>query len=379
MPDTAVPPYVPHHIVLAWSQAYVTAGLSVIPILHDGTKAPASHLLPFYSPDPDMPERRSWIPFQHRLPTTDELEVWYYRGALPFGVGVVCGRVSGGLEVIDVDATELIQSWLDQVRDAAPGLLDRLVLVQTPRPGLHAFYRCPTVGPSQKLASGMVADEGGAVLIKALIETKGEGGYATTFPSPPDCHKLKKMYEYMTPRTLLEVATIEEGEREVLLTISKSFNRIPVRPPASRPNSDSETSSHPKGNRPGDIFNARANWEELLEQHGWVFVGDGSDGITNWRRPGKSSGTSASLNYASRHRLYVFSSNAAPLEQGKSYSQFEFVAAMNHAGDFAAAAAALSAAGYCQPSLPYGARTVDPNAPRYFDRGAAYRRTTRRR
>jgi len=379
MPDYT-PIYVPHSVVLAWARAFVAAGISVIPISKDGEKAPAGHLLPMHTSIPGADPHRSWSPFQTRLPTTDELECWYCRGAIPYGLGVVCGTVSGGLEAIDVDVPDLIQPWLDQVSQAAPDVLDRLVLVQTPRPGLHAFFRCPVIEGSTILAHGMVPDGNGIPQIKTLVETRGERSYVTTFPSPPECHKSMRMYQYMTPRTLLDVATISESEREVLHAISRSFNQIPAAENKNRLESDSKTTALATGMRPGDLFNARADWPELLERHGWSFVIEGGGGVSFWRRPGKSSGTSASLDYAGCERLFVFSSSAAPLEQNKSYSRFEFFAAMEHHGDFAAAAAALSAAGYRPPELPYGARSrgVATGAGRpYRDRGAAYRATRR--
>jgi hypothetical protein len=44
--------------------------------------------------------------------------------------------------------------------------------------------------------------------------------------------------------------------------------------------------------------------------------------------------------------MYVFSSNASPLDSEKSYSKFEAYTFLNHDGNFQAAARALKAQGY---------------------------------
>lgn len=378
------PPYIPHHTVLAWASAYVAAGISVLPITPDGSKQPAGYLLPMHQPSPTTPPRRSWTPLQTRLPSIGELERWFAGGAIPNGIAAVCGTISGGLEAIDIDHSDLAQPWLRQVQEAAPGLHDRLVLVQTPRPGLHAYYRCEIIQDNQKLAQAVVTDETGLPKIKTLIETRGEGGYALVPPSPAECHSTQRMYKYLSPRTLIDVAVITPEERSLLFSISRSFGQVPQREIQARPAPTPIADRRADGNRPGDIYNARADWTELLERHGWCYEVDGSDGVSFWCRPGKTAGTSASLNYEQSDRLHVFTSNAAPLEQDRSYSKFEFFAVMEHGGDFSAAAVALKEAGYRPPALAFGRRENGRQNPQparrgYQDRGAAYRAATRRR
>jgi len=61
--------------------------------------------------------------------------------------------VSSDLEAIDVDSDLLIDPWLHKVRAEAESLLSKLVIVRTPRPGLHVYYRCPAIGRNTKLVS----------------------------------------------------------------------------------------------------------------------------------------------------------------------------------------------------------------------------------
>src|SRR5690606_9128025 len=82
---------------------------------------------------------------------------------------------------------------------------------------------------------------------------------------------------------------------------------------------------------------------ELLRRHGWELVRGGENEY--WRRPGKDQGWSATL----RGRvLFVFSSNAVPFEPDRAYSPFSVYTLLEHAGDFAAAAAALRNEGFGQ-------------------------------
>jgi hypothetical protein len=119
-----------------------------------------------------------------------------------------------------------------------------------------------------------------------------------------------------------------------------------------RARSDGDDSPHkPKRERadgavyPGDDFNARASWREILEPHGWVLDHE-SEGVGFWRRPGKHADHSATTNHNDNDTLYVFTCNAPPFVQDGSYSKFGAHTLLNHGGNFSAAARALSRDGF---------------------------------
>src|SRR3712207_2594147 len=87
---------------LAAARAFVAHEMSVAPVPPDGSKRP----------------RISWKPYQRRLPTDDELVSWFASGKN--GVAVLCGRVSGGLEVIDFDDDTLFAPWCALVESQLP-------------------------------------------------------------------------------------------------------------------------------------------------------------------------------------------------------------------------------------------------------------------
>lgn len=99
-----------------------------------------------------------------------------------------------------------------------------------------------------------------------------------------------------------------------------------------------------RGGRPGDEFNKKASWEEILSAHEWR-VSHKEGKVTYWIRPGKTEGHSATTGYCG-DLLYVFSSNAQPFEAATAYTKFAAYAVLNHAGDFGKAAGDLSKQGY---------------------------------
>jgi hypothetical protein len=105
-------------------------------------------------------------------------------------MAAICGRVSGNLEAVDIDAPNLVQAWRTGVERLRSGLLDRLVQVETPTGGAHYWYRHLDVPMgNKKLAQESRTDDNGRDRPYTLIETRGQGGYALLPGSarlPPD-------------------------------------------------------------------------------------------------------------------------------------------------------------------------------------------------
>lgn len=154
---------------LDYARAYLRAGLSVLPIRADGSKAPA---LP------------SGHPYLYRRPDEADMRRWF--AGTPYGVGIVGGEPSGGLEVLDFEARSTFEGWSELIEAECPGLLARLPRVATPGGGVHVYYRTTQCGRSRKLAR----DEGG----ETLIETRGSGGYVVAPGSPAACHPSGGLY-----------------------------------------------------------------------------------------------------------------------------------------------------------------------------------------
>jgi hypothetical protein len=310
----------------------VEAGLSVIPIRPDGTKRPALD---------------AWKRYQRVRPDTRTLATWFRRGE---GLAIIGGVVSGHVEILDFDAPELFTPWRALVEALCLGLLDRLPWVRTPTDGCHLYYRCPTIQGNLKLAQRLRPDG----RPETMIETRGEGGYAIIPPSPPRCHALRRPYMLLR-HDLAAIPVISSEARTLLLNAARAFNTH-VGPAqvvtGHRTKSQSFMPESPEV-RPGDAYNARTNWSPLLEAHGWTLVGTRGE-VRYWRRPGKSEpGASATTNYGGSRLLYVFSTNAPPFEADTAYTLFATYTLLEHRGDFTAAAKALAAQGYGEPTSRY--------------------------
>ncbi len=306
--------------ILERANMLARSGLSIIPILHNGSKAPPI----------------SWKEFQSTIADSDTLRRWFNVKS-NYGIALVTGAVSGNLEVIDFDNLASYESWVELVRQQGQkNLIDKLPVVGTPSNGRHVPYRCKEgVEGNQKLAMRPLNDGS----LETLIETRGEGGYALTVGCPPECHPLKKSYELLQG-DLTTIPIINRAERHFLLQTAKALNE------AIKTNKETKATNYQGSERPGDRFKKKETWDNILSPHTWVKVYQKGE-TTYWRRPGKPApGISATTNHLGLDLLYVFSSNASPFEAYTGYTKFTAFALLNHNGHFSAAAAALASTGY---------------------------------
>jgi hypothetical protein len=338
------------------------AGLCVLPAVRTG--------------DEKRVALASWKPFQSRRPSEEEIRSWFGSGGASGGASeggamcLVCGAVSGNLEMIDFDlGGEAFDAWRTAVEAAAPGLAAKLVVERTPSGGRHVVYRSmSTVSGNLKLAQRRIEADGpepvvagtksyvprqdasGAWAITVtMIETRGEGGLFLCAPS--DGYAVLQ-------GDLKEPPLVTEDERDLLLGSAWALNEVP-QSVVGRSEAKHPVAGTHDAVRPGDDFNRRGDVRGLLRRHGWSCVREGEN--EHWCRPGKATGTSATLKDGV---FYVFSSNAVPFEPQRGYSSFAVLALLEHGGDFARAASALASEGYGTPAehraSPLGAPSAAP-------------------
>jgi hypothetical protein len=292
---------------------YRDAGISIVPIRLDGSKEPALD---------------RWKPYQSRIANDEELLEWFSHGC--HGVGLVCGLISGGLEVLDFDDCRLYEPWRQQVKS----IVERLPVVETGGGGWHVLFRCNEIGGNIKIASDPQRREK-----KTLIETRGEGGLIVAEANPCAVHKSGLPYVQYSGPYLPQIPLITPEERCELWRAARKFD---LRGAAfTRKLSEKYTrttvahcgSVHPVIT----AFNNRTDWESILHPAGWTCC----DGI-HWTRPGKLQGTSAKVVTADdgSELLTVFSGNAGPLSPDGSHrtlSKFKAWALLSFHGDNRAA------------------------------------------
>jgi len=318
------------------------AGLSVIPVKPDGTKAPAV----------------DWKNWQNRRPDENQLRTWFSNGTYD-GLGVVCGATSGHVEMLELEgrASHLLPQLAQLLTDTGFGdLWQRLCtgwFERSPSGGLHWLYRVDgTARPNSKLARRPatpeeLAEKPGEKL-KVLIETRGEGGFTVTAPSYGRSHPTGTAWTMIAggPASL---PVLSVDERDALHIACSTFDTVPAYDGPAAPGGafgPSSASTPQAGARPGDDYNDRASWEDILVPHGWQRSKKLGQ-AWGWTRPGKSprDGISATTGRNEADNLFVFSS-ATEFDTEHAYSKFAAYALLEHHGDYAAAASALRKAGY---------------------------------
>ena len=154
------------------------AELSVIPVRTDGSKAPAI---------------KTWAPYQDVIATPEEISRMFGRN-VGIGIGIVGGKASNNLEILDFDKVGIFEQFSEGVEWQQPGLIEKLPAVRTPSGGTHLYFRCEQIEGNQKLA--MWPGEDGKV--KAVIETRGEGGFIVSAPSHGKVHQSGRPYGPLT-------------------------------------------------------------------------------------------------------------------------------------------------------------------------------------
>ncbi|MBG0567553.1 phage/plasmid primase, P4 family [Actinoplanes aureus] len=338
---------------MAAALAWHDAGCAVIPIRADGSKAP---LVP-------------WRKYQKDGPTRDEVRRWFTGN--PPGLAVLCGAASRGLEMLELEGRAVAEGLarrLVELADAA-GLQElwRRVAVdgyaeRTPSGGVHLLYRVEgvEVGRNVKLARRPATDAELAVdpsdKIKTLAETRGEGGYTIVAPSHGSVHESRRPWVAIGASTPERIPTISVPERYVLLAIVRSLDAMPLPAPVQ---GSAHSTAAGNGASPGDDFERRTDWADILEPAGWTLVHQ-SGRTRYWRRPGKSVGVSATTGRADdRDRLWVFSSSTV-FDPERSITKFHAHAVLHHGGDHAAAARALRGAGFGRPRSGITTRVAVP-------------------
>jgi Bifunctional DNA primase/polymerase, N-terminal len=303
-------------------------GICAIPVAENGTKRPAV----------------DWKEYQRRQPTDAERADWWADG-LRTGMGIVTGEVSGGLEMTELEARAVEAGALETIAElaAASGDLDLLrrltvggYVVRSASGGWHVYARlagAPVPG-NTKLAA--TADH------VTLAETRGEGGFAVTAPSGGRVHPTGGRWEALhgSPAT---IPTITVEERERFHALLRALDERPASPPPSPFQQPRSTGIG--GVSPGDDYAERTTWAEILEPAGWhpVFV---RNGVTYWRRPGKSHGISATTGHGGDW-FYPFTTSTE-FDANRTHTKFHVYAVLQHSGDHSAAAKELQARGYGQ-------------------------------
>jgi hypothetical protein len=254
-------------------------------------------------------------------------------------VGMVCGRLSGSVEVIDIDLKNdtdkaILLRYKELIMSYDSALLKKLVIQETRNGGYHFIYRCSKIEGNQKLASRkstLLELSKSPNRVKVLIETRGEGGQILIPPSAG----YKVVYG-----SLDNINEITERERDILITCAKALNEVVEEIKPKFINSPSGLGRM----TPWDDYNNRGDVVSLLESHGWTYVKTHGPRIY-LKRPGDTDSL-LSGDYNTELNLFKVFSTSTEFEEGKGYKPSAVFALLECGNDFSLAAKNLYNMGY---------------------------------
>ena len=232
---------------------FASVGIVAVPVAGDGSKRPGLH---------------SWVEFQKRQPTPDELLEWFAKK--PDGVGVICGAVSNNLEMLELEGRAVAAKMHLEIAEIAnnSGLgelwqkLNSGYVEMTPSGGLHWLYFVSDGElPGNTKLARKPGENGG---VDVWAETRSEGGFTITAPSAGATHPSGGKWE-LIGGSIEAIPTITSDERASLHSIFAMFDEMP------KPESiQADVASKVDGIlSPGDDYNARTTWDEILLPVGW--------------------------------------------------------------------------------------------------------------
>lgn len=331
---------------------FVNLGLSVLPV--NQAKEPTAQ-------GKDKCVGFSWSKYQSQIMTPQEIEK-SFTGVCVKGLGIICGKISGGLEVIDIDTKYDLTGYLAEeysslIRDNLPEVYNRLVIAQTQSGGYHLFYRCETLEGNQPtlaqryttekereekyleniqkhIAKGKTEEEAERLAtaskqndkIRVLIETRGEGGYVASYPTPG--------YKFIQGEPE-NIPTITPQQRAMLLRLAKEFDKIEPTPTPSIPPELKKTREEIRKKyklKEGELtsledFDLRGGEAviNLLVEKDWQVMRETSERIY-LLRPGKTPENNEIIysgNYHKEKRCLMIFSRSTIFEAGKPYGHTE--------------------------------------------------------
>jgi len=305
----------------------------------------------------------TWKPYQAKRIQEQDVERLFTGGNIK-GLAIICGAISGGLEVIDVDTKYDITGTLwDEIdtllQDNLPEIYSSLVVAKTVSGGYHIYYRCKEVGGNDKLANRPTTEKereetyqkalsNGSTeqeaktganndKVRVLVETRGEGGYVVA-PETPG-------YSYVKgdPGS---IPTITPEQRAVILSIGRSFNETPAQErPIAKDTASANYSA--TGLTPYEDYNSRGDVVALLEAKGWRVVSQTGQRI-NLLRPGTTDSKTSGNFHTGLRVLRVFSSSTE-FETDKGYSSSQVYCLLECNGDTKLTYRRLLELGYGEP------------------------------
>lgn len=227
-------------------------------------------------------------------------------------IAIICGRISGNLEVIDIDVKHqagIDAEFFSAIREIYPNIWRILRIHKSPSGGYHILYKVmgQDIAGNTKLAERETTDEErltSKTKKKAFIETRGEGGYVLAPPS---------MGYAIFQNNEIPIITWED--RCSLINLARSFDRMP-KVEKERPKIKKDQDSIYDEN-PFVHFNRAADLLTLMEQLQWTFIKTKGNKIWLTKPAGKKNDVHGAI-FIDNNLFYCFTT-ATDFEADKAY------------------------------------------------------------
>jgi len=300
--------------------AYLEGGISLIPV--NSRKTPA---------DPPLPHQK-WKRYQNERVTIALLRKWAKTPGVQ-GWAMLCGKISGGLIILDFDEPGFYERWKDKVGELA-------LMLPTQQTGsgegYQVAFRSNLSIRNDKLAYVPADNAEGRI---TAIETRGEGGYAVVPPSYcPEA--IKRGQKHRQPYKAIQgdfakIPTLSDEQAKFLLEAARSLDEMPL--------SKKQMQSAPlPPNRNGDgadsgvigAFNERYELSAILERNRYEKRGN------RFLAPDSTTGL-AGVHIFENGRCFSHHANDL-LNDGHSHDAFDVFRLLEHGGDIRAAVKAAA-------------------------------------
>ena len=271
----------------------------------------------------------AWKEAQTQASSIKDFDVTYTNMSDGDVVGIVTGH--NDLECMDVDlkvfsTQEERDEWFTEYVDFLDANIEnfneKFVIYKTKNNGYHILYKTKRVEGNLKVAKLKGHKQ-------QVLETRGTGGYVVVYTESYN----NTRYE--------DIDYISDEDRDILFTISRSYNYIEPAPVVNYELSNASYSVS-GGLTPWEDFNNKTNTLDLLVND-FDIVGDLKDRVVI-KRKGAKSQTSGQV-YKDSDLLYLYTTGT-DFDAQTPYNASAVYAVLNHNGDFSASAKDLRSQGY---------------------------------